>query len=215
MTGLCPLIRRPKLAPALALYHKAVALVDAIVDPHEADAVDDLGGLRLLSNDKVFRCHEIARAVGQVLKLPVQDGWYGAIEHSWLWIPQEGPSSYGFEYDAILDVYAVGRLPMVQLVMSDRSAGHYAAGGLGASLYREGPPRKDIRTEVHSDILNQLRVFQAFGKPKADADAAREAAGPNGTWPMTNDKCPETGFPCYGKECTPGVCRQRGGPVQS
>jgi len=48
------------------------------------------------------RCHELARAVGSVLDLPVQDGQFGSIEHSWLWVgprprpkPCERPSRLG------------------------------------------------------------------------------------------------------------------------
>lgn len=52
------------------------------------------------------RCHELARAVGTLLKLPVQDGLYRAVSHSWLL------TSGGH----ILDVYCIGRLPQVQLV---------------------------------------------------------------------------------------------------
>lgn len=57
-----------------------------------------------------LRCHEVARAVSRVLKLKVVDGWYGAVDHSWL----EVPRSKGFPL--ILDLYAVGRVPMVQLL---------------------------------------------------------------------------------------------------
>ena len=36
------------------------------------------------------RCHELTRAVGLAFGLPeacVQDGHYGFVEHSWLWVP--------------------------------------------------------------------------------------------------------------------------------
>ncbi len=56
-----------------------------------------------------LRCHEVARAVGHLLGLEVQDGKYGIVEHSWLWLTPE-------PHTAILDVYCVGRLPQVQIV---------------------------------------------------------------------------------------------------
>lgn len=55
----------------------------------------------------LLRCHELARAVGKFLNLPVVDGHYGRVEHSWLWTKP---------HRHILDVYAVGRYPMVLLV---------------------------------------------------------------------------------------------------
>lgn len=57
-----------------------------------------------------LRCHEVARAIHRVLEVPeiaVQDGLYElGCEHSWLTLPS----------GHILDAYAVGRLPQVQLV---------------------------------------------------------------------------------------------------
>ena len=54
-----------------------------------------------------LRCHEVASAVGRLLKIPVEHGVYevGA-QHSWLRLPS----------GHILDAYAVGRLPPVILV---------------------------------------------------------------------------------------------------
>ncbi len=57
-----------------------------------------------------LRCHEVARAVARVLELPgefVRDGYYElGCQHSWIVLPS----------GHVLDVYAVGRLPPVQLV---------------------------------------------------------------------------------------------------
>lgn len=58
-----------------------------------------------------LRCHEVSRAVGAILGLPVQDGTYGPVDHSWLTI---SPKKY-FQYPTILDVYAVGSLPTVRM----------------------------------------------------------------------------------------------------
>ena len=85
---------------ALALYERAVVLVASLPDE------DHLLG-------KPVRCHEVARAVGRILGLPVVDGVCGAVQHSWLTIQaHRDPDERTF----ILDVYAVGRLPPVQLV---------------------------------------------------------------------------------------------------
>ena len=76
-----------------------------------------------------LRCHELARAVAHVLDLPVQDGSHGLVDHSWLWTgTRTAPGN-------ILDVYCVGRLPMVQLVHADFKPGHFR-GGLVPYLYR-------------------------------------------------------------------------------
>ena len=69
-----------------------------------------LGERLSLADQAKVRCHELARAVGRVLELPVQDGKYGGAQHSWLVTAQRPDRSH------ILDVYVVGRLPMVQLV---------------------------------------------------------------------------------------------------
>jgi hypothetical protein len=54
-----------------------------------------------------LRCHEVAALVGKILELPVRHGKYElGSEHSWLELPSRH----------ILDVYAVGRIPPVQLV---------------------------------------------------------------------------------------------------
>lgn len=64
-----------------------------------------------------LRCHEVARAVGKVLDLPVQDGKYGTVEHSWIWTFGARLGTRPPIREAhVLDVYAVGRLPQVQLV---------------------------------------------------------------------------------------------------
>lgn len=78
-----------------------------------------------------LRCHELARAVGLVLRLDHQDGHYCAVDHTWLIV------GHGMR-KCILDVYCVGRLPIVQLV-------EVQSPGLGhRGLYRETQERIDI-----------------------------------------------------------------------
>ena len=156
MLGLCHL----RFGPGFPLLQRATALVERIMDPHEQTHQGE--GPMVTAGPLVepYRCHEVARAVGQVLDLPVQDGWYGAVDHSWLWV-HAGADPYGFG-GAILDVYCVGRLPMVQLVTRDRQHGHYAAGGLVPSLYREGPVRTDIRLDVVKAMIKDICLHEVF-----------------------------------------------------
>jgi hypothetical protein len=62
------------------------------------------------SRGEQLRCHEVARAVVRVVGLPlefVRDGYYElACQHSWIVLPS----------GHVLDAYAVGRHPPVQLV---------------------------------------------------------------------------------------------------
>lgn len=112
-----------------ALLRRAEALVAAVDDP---------------SGD--VRCHELARAVGRILDLPVEDGAYGACDHSWLVIRPDM-----FASPCILDVYAVGRLPIVQLVDARQILQpHFSA-------YQKREPRDDIREDVVERLVEQMR----------------------------------------------------------
>src|SRR5688572_1954048 len=116
-----------------------------------------------IPNDLGFevRCHELVRAVAVFLeacrpRLHIVDGHFGAVEHSWLVaLPEAGFPGYRH---IILDVYAVGSLPLVQLI---------EAGSLGirdARDYREGATRDDINPDhvtailiAHSKLSGQYR----------------------------------------------------------
>lgn len=100
------------------------------------------------------RCHEIVRALYPWLKpiLPqdwtmhVVDGHYGAVDHSWFAVLNPGKFN-GF----ILDAYAVGRLPTVQIV----DVYHPTLPHL--RYYRDGGPRVDIRNHDISAIDAAIR----------------------------------------------------------
>lgn len=97
---------------------------------------------------EVIRCHELARAAAVVLGLPpacVQDGYYGFVEHSWLWVPgpPKNPITRRLGWPHILDVYCVGRLPQVQIVACDNPGLPH----VGWS-YRPDSPRTDIDAEM-------------------------------------------------------------------
>lgn len=67
-----------------------------------------------------LRCHEVARIVRAVLRRDghvawIVDGHYGPVEHSWLLVSGRKEDDHDHAY-VILDPYAVGRLPIVQLV---------------------------------------------------------------------------------------------------
>lgn len=77
------------------------------------------------------RCHELARAVGAALELPVVDGHYGIVEHSWCKVGRY----------RILDPYVPGSLPPVQLHDIGHALPHRRA-------YKPGESRDDIDTEM-------------------------------------------------------------------
>jgi hypothetical protein len=118
----------------LALLERATALVARI--RRHPSTPDDL------------RCHELARAVGAVLHLEHQDGFYGFVDHSWLWtksLRECRVLTPRLGFPNLLDVYAVGSLPMVRLV----DCQHTSLPHVGWA-YRPGPAREDV---------NQLLVF--------------------------------------------------------
>lgn len=105
---------------AVALFKRAQEIVAAIPDPE--------------NGAEPWRCHEVARVVGEALGLDAVDGSYGAVSHSWLVVPGGGTSGC----DAVLDVYAAGVLPQVVLVDM-----YYGLPGI--KNYAPGRPRSDIR----------------------------------------------------------------------
>lgn len=110
-----------------------------------------------------WRCHEVARAVSQIwekrglpsaCEIQVVDGHYGAVDHSWLAFWDGGRS-------CIIDPYAVGRLPMVQLVDP------YVPGALPMYRPQDGY-RSDIRPhEVAALVAIGWRALErmAIGYP--------------------------------------------------
>lgn len=104
----------------------------------------------LLPDGEDLRCHEVARAVGSVLSLRVVDGKFGPVEHSWCsLVDMTGSVSQQF----ILDVYAVGRLPVVQLL----DATSHATAQVRA-LFRPGDVRDDIDTKLVQELQEIIRA---------------------------------------------------------
>ncbi|HKY40728.1 MAG TPA: hypothetical protein VJN18_32560 [Polyangiaceae bacterium] len=92
------------------------------------------------------RCHELVRAVGEELGLSWADGWFGMVEHSWLWTRAWLPLE---PIPNILDPYVPGRLPQTQLI-------HTGSHVLPLD-YRRGDYRKDIRWPVITHLRNLMR----------------------------------------------------------
>lgn len=111
------------------LWKQAVRLIEAIPD----EGVPE------------FRCHELARAVGHRLGLKVQDGRYGFVEHTWLWVT---PFENRWFLPNILDVYVPGRLPQIQLIHTNRTV-------LPVN-YSWTEPRGDIREDIVRDLCSFL-----------------------------------------------------------
>ena len=94
-----------------------------------------------------LRCHEVARVVTRVFDVgAVVDGVYGPVDHSWIVFE-------GRPY--ILDPYAVGRLPQVQMLTVEL--------GL-ATLYQERAQRDDIDTSLVADLAaRHEQMFWVIG----------------------------------------------------
>lgn len=105
-----------------------------------------------------IRCHELAHAFGRFFGLPVVDGHFGIVDHSWVILPNpEAPKS--LRHGKILDIYAVGALPQVMLLDACHYGLPYSAG------YHPGPPRTDI------DETQVLALMRLLGPPAPVPDA--------------------------------------------
>lgn len=103
-----------------------------------------------------IRCHEVVRIAHKLLlphrQLVIVDGKFGGpsqarVDHSWLEFYTEHRE--GFKKLCVLDVYCVGRLPMVQLLDST-GADQY-------TLYHPGPTRRDIDERfVRVEVKRQM-----------------------------------------------------------
>jgi hypothetical protein len=98
-----------------------------------------------------IRCHELARAVQRELYgrfiIQAVDGKYANVDHSWCYL------SIASGY--VLDVYAVGRLPQVQLIQMHPLLKKQT------ELFEVGQNRTDIRRKVLEAMDEHLRrVFK-------------------------------------------------------
>jgi len=131
--------------------------------------------------DSPIRCHELARAVGKLLGLEHEDGVYslmpeigGGVDHSWLLVPREGKNGIRTGC-SVLDVYAVGRLPQVQLVHCAYTVPHHR-------LFIKRGERDDIDTVTVQRLVQMMRMsrYEAVmilaEVAKTNPDALRLAA---------------------------------------
>jgi hypothetical protein len=105
-----------------------------------------------LPEDEHLRCHELARSIAihfadHPLKPYVVDGKFGLVDHSWIQFGA-GPKERGH----ILDVYAVGASPMVQLIDA------WSLGLRSARQFVAGVTREDIRQDVVDQLLIALKT---------------------------------------------------------
>ena len=121
-------------------------------------------GTDLACGEEELRCHELARAVYEMLSvyvmrsdleyLRVVDGVVGMVEHSWIEIATY-PGRTQRERtrrNVILDVYCPGRLPQVQLI--DTFC-------LLKPLYEERVRRNDIREDIVTRVVEEMRGRRA------------------------------------------------------
>lgn len=94
----------------------------------------------------VVRCHERVRAVADLLELTFEDGFYGMVEHSWIWLSPREPIS---PLPRILDVYVPGRIPQVQLIDPHIHL---------PFEYRRGPPRTDINQPMVFELIRLMTI---------------------------------------------------------
>jgi hypothetical protein len=122
--------------------------------------------VKLIPLDDI-RCHELSRVVGTLLKLEVQDGYYGFVDHSWLWTkpfesrglrPDKNRTRVGFPN--ILDVYCVGSLPQVRLI----DCQHTALPHVGWA-YRPDRARDDIDEVLVDTLVTTLRIREGSWRP--------------------------------------------------
>lgn len=111
--------------------------------------------------ERLIRCHELARAVGQLLELPVIDGRFGMFEHSWLWtrtLTIEESTQWGQggwlheDRPRILDVYRPGAMPMVVMLDTWCLLSH-------RERFVIEEPRTDIDDRMVDRLVSQLSLI--------------------------------------------------------
>jgi len=106
---------------------------------------------------ELVRCHELARAVGKVLKLEHEDGRYGFVEHTWLWTEPKMNEKFHAPWflPNVLDVYVPGGVPQVQLV-------HMGASGLPPRYYLSNVFDVVIRDDVVEKIITAFKTSKLW-----------------------------------------------------
>ena len=158
---------------------------DALDALRWAEAVVDVMPERV--DGEVLRCHEVARAVWFLLRAcasastekneaiyrsTVVDGRFGYHDHSWIALEDATRQRGGL---CVLDPYAIGRLPTVQLVDQDclALAYHPSRDNDSPWRYRVGPERRDVRWDVVASL-----VLTAIDEDWRGRDALRRSSVP-------------------------------------
>ncbi len=127
----------------IRLYEHATTLV--------AIAPDELHG-------ETIRCHELARAIGQILHLEHEDGRYGFVEHTWLWVePRNRRFCPAWSLPHVLDVYVPGSMPQVQL--------HDMSSGLPTRYYLSNFFDVVIKQHIVEELVSILAPYEARERP--------------------------------------------------
>lgn len=125
-----------------------------------------------------IRCHELALAVAPILREEIRginsivwSGHYGAVEHSWLKVSTLDPFTATGRHIAewhILDVYAVGRMPQVQLVDGTAILPEW-------KLYKPAKMREDTDHKLVTELVREMREFIQINRSTAHgrADVAK------------------------------------------
>lgn len=111
---------------AVRIWKLAVRMVDQLSEYRDSEG-------------RELRCHEIARALGELLKLQVVDGQSVGVDHSWLVIDRH----------TLLDPYAPARLPMVQLI-------DVGLPTLARFYYLHDGKFFDRRSDIREDVVRWL-----------------------------------------------------------
>lgn len=125
-----------------------------------------------LPREQLRSCHVVARVVARFTGLPVIDGAYGAMPHSWLGLePAQPDEPYAETVKRnvwkLLDVYAPGRIPMVQLVECSSVLLPERSG------YIPGPPLDEVSQREVEELVQIVR------RRMQEQDAQRQYSAPD------------------------------------
>ena len=142
------------LPPVIQLY----SFISKVLERFDSSPYD-------LGPGKELRCHELTRAVKRFLlreEIPYQppnvmlfDGKYSIVDHSWLELLCKNEKGLCSLY--ILDVYAVGQLPQIQLLDLTFSLPHRTS-------YRAQSRRDDIDMEIVNRVYLDLMTIAQNAK---------------------------------------------------
>lgn len=142
-------------------------LLSKVIDQFDSNS----STINLGESRNELRCHELARAVKRFMthgnfpyhlhpaNVTLLDGKYGLVDHSWLELFCKSPEGLCSLY--ILDVYAVGQLPQVQLLDTTFQLPHRAN-------YKPGARRDDINMRIVNLVfLDFMSIASKYSIPNS------------------------------------------------